>query len=72
MAPDALEPSRKMNAQTPLWTPSPERIAASNMTAFMKLVNDRHGAGATDYASLHAWSVATLNRLAARPCAEAG
>jgi acetoacetyl-CoA synthetase len=60
VAPDALEPSRKMNAQKPLWTPSPERIAASNMAAFMKLVNDRHGAGATDYASLHAWSVANL------------
>ena len=27
----------------PLWTPSPERIAASNMAAFMKFVNDRHG-----------------------------
>jgi acetoacetyl-CoA synthetase len=41
----------------PLWTPSPERAAASNMAAFMQFVNGRHGTGLTDYASLHRWSV---------------
>ena len=41
----------------PLWTPSPERIAASGMAAFMKLVNDRHGTAIADYAQLHRFSV---------------
>jgi len=41
---------------TPLWTPSPERIAASNLTAFTKLVNERHATKLTDYTSLYQWS----------------
>jgi len=45
-----------MTAQ-PLWSPSPERIAASNMAAFMKFVNGRHGTKHQDFASLHQWSV---------------
>ncbi len=44
----------------PLWSPSPERIAATNMAAFMKFVNDRHGTKHADYASLHRWSVDRL------------
>ncbi|HUI98910.1 MAG TPA: acetoacetate--CoA ligase [Usitatibacter sp.] len=44
----------------PLWNPPPERIAGANVTAFTKLVNDRHGLSLADYASLHAWSVANL------------
>lgn len=40
-----------MTAATPLWTPSPERAAATNMARFA-------GAhGADDYPSLHRWSV---------------
>ena len=35
----------------PLWTPSPERAAASELARFMKR------AGKTDYAELHRWSV---------------
>ena len=27
----------------PLWSPSPERVEIANVTAFMKLVNERHG-----------------------------
>ncbi|MBL0143102.1 MAG: acetoacetate--CoA ligase [Betaproteobacteria bacterium] len=41
----------------PLWTPTPERIAASNMAAFMKFVNGRHRTAITDYAALHRFSV---------------
>ena len=35
----------------PLWTPSPERVAATELARFMKL------AGKADYAALHRWSV---------------
>jgi acetoacetyl-CoA synthetase len=41
----------------PLWQPSPERIAASNMAAFTAFVNDRHGTSLAGYADLHRWSV---------------
>src|SRR5262245_1870376 len=41
----------------PLWTPSPERVAASNMTAFMRFVNEHYGATAKSFGELHAWSV---------------
>jgi acetoacetyl-CoA synthetase len=41
----------------PLWSPSPERIAASNMTAFMGHLTARHGARFADYAALHRWSI---------------
>ena len=44
-------------ADTPLWNPSPERIAGSNTCAFMKVVNDRHGLSLHTYAELHQWSV---------------
>ena len=45
-----------MNDQ-PLWSPSPERVAGANMTAFLRFVNSRHGTSHSDYASLHRWSV---------------
>ena len=41
----------------PLWAPSPERVAAANMTAFMQFVNARHGTRLADYAQLHRFSV---------------
>jgi acetoacetyl-CoA synthetase len=41
-----------------LWQPSPERIAAANLTAFRRLVRDRWGAELSTYADLHRWSVA--------------
>jgi len=41
-----------------LWEPSAERKAAAQITGFMETANARHGAGASDYDSLHAWSVA--------------
>ncbi len=41
----------------PLWRPSPERVAAANMTAFRRVLAERHGVELADYASLHRWSV---------------
>ena len=35
----------------PLWTPSPERAAATRLAGF------RARAGAADYESLHRWSI---------------
>ncbi len=40
----------------PLWTPSPERVAASNLTAFTTFVAERYGVKTNNYAELHAWS----------------
>jgi acetoacetyl-CoA synthetase len=45
---------------TPLWAPSPEQIARSNMAAFMKKVNDRHGLALADYGQLYRWSLEHL------------
>src|SRR5262249_6273253 len=42
----------------PLWTPSKEAIASSNLTAFMRQVEPRAGRRFRDYHDLHAWSVA--------------
>jgi acetoacetyl-CoA synthetase len=41
----------------PLWQPSPERIAKTNLTAFMRHVRSRWGVAARDFAELHRWSV---------------
>jgi acetoacetyl-CoA synthetase len=46
-----------MNANEPLWTPSPARVAASHITAFRKAVAQRWGAKLPDYGSLWRWSV---------------
>lgn len=42
----------------PLWTPSPERIAASRMDLFRRFVGQREGLELPDYPALHAWSLA--------------
>ena len=42
----------------PLWTPSPERIAGANLTAFIARVAKRRGLVLADYAALRDWSVA--------------
>ncbi len=47
----------KERKQSPLWTPSPERVAGSRMTAFMRWVEERHGRHFEDYGSLWQWSV---------------
>lgn len=41
----------------PLWTPSPERLAEANLTAFIAEVNRRHGLAIADYAQLHTFSI---------------
>ncbi len=41
----------------PLWYPSPTRVAAANITHFTTYVNQQYAAGATDYPSLHYWSI---------------
>ena len=43
--------------QQPLWTPSPERVARSNLVRFRQRVAARRGARFDDYASLHRWSL---------------
>ena len=40
-----------------LWTPSPERIARSNMITFMRRLNQRHGLALVDYDDLYRWSI---------------
>jgi len=44
--------------QSPLWTPSPERVAAANVTAFRLAAEQRWGVSLPDYEALYAWSVA--------------
>lgn len=46
--------------KTPLWTPSKEAIAKSQMTAFIKFVNQKHQQNITQYNELHRWSIANL------------
>jgi len=41
----------------PLWRPGPDRIASSNVTAFIAAANKRHGLALKDYRELHDWSV---------------
>ena len=40
----------------PLWTPTPQRIAESNLSAFTKFVAERYEFHSSNYAELHAWS----------------
>ena len=41
----------------PLWTPSPERIAAAKITAFTRSVEEQWGVSLADYRSLHEFSI---------------
>ncbi|MCC7486229.1 MAG: acetoacetate--CoA ligase [Burkholderiales bacterium] len=41
----------------PLWQPSPERVAATNLAAFMREVERRWGTRVADYRELHEWSI---------------
>src|SRR4051812_9652619 len=41
----------------PLWKPSAERVAAANMTAFMRFVGERYPGAPRDYPSLYRWSL---------------
>ena len=42
---------------TPLWQPSPDRIAQANVTRFMAELEKRHGAKTGDFPALWRWSV---------------
>ena len=44
--------------QKPLWTPSAERVADANVTAFRLAAEKRWGVTLPDYAALYDWSVA--------------
>lgn len=48
--------------ERPLWTPSPQRIARANLTAFMAHVGARWGVEARDYRALYRWSIAEPER----------
>jgi acetoacetyl-CoA synthetase len=43
--------------QLPLWTPSPERIANANVTAFMHALNDAYKMQISNYHDLYDWSI---------------
>ncbi len=47
---------RDVDMTEPVWKPSPERIAAANMSAFLSGVRERVPS-VTDYSSLYRWSV---------------
>ncbi|MEM1399828.1 MAG: acetoacetate--CoA ligase [Pseudomonadota bacterium] len=45
------------SVQEPLWTPSPERVASSQLTHFMRRVSKRRRVTLSDYDALHAFSI---------------
>ena len=46
-----------MSEETPLWSPSPARIASSQLRAFEDFVAQRGGLRFADYSELHRWSI---------------
>ena len=44
--------------EKPLWQPSPERVANANLTRFMRILHERHGAHLTSYGDVYEWSIA--------------
>ncbi len=50
-------PSTTSETDAPLWTPSPDRVAAAQMTDFKQRVATKYGVGLADYESLWRWSV---------------
>ncbi|CAG0971913.1 acetoacetyl-CoA synthetase [Myxococcaceae bacterium] len=49
--------SRDPRDEKPIFSPSPEAIAAANLTAFRALVNQRSGRDVSDYERLWRWSI---------------
>ncbi|NIJ41872.1 acetoacetyl-CoA synthetase [Parvibaculum indicum] len=45
---------------TPIWTPSPDAVAASNLRAFMDRLGERHAVHLTGYDELHDWSIENI------------
>jgi acetoacetyl-CoA synthetase len=48
--------ARAATARGPLWRPTPERVANSQLVAFQAEVNRRHRLNLNGYRDLHAWS----------------
>src|SRR5262245_51663826 len=46
----------------PIWSPSPERVSASNLTRFAELARRRYGAPDGPYSTLWRWSVGERER----------
>ena len=46
----------------PLWQPSPERIAGTNLAAFLRKVEADWGVSCRDYGELYAWSIAEIEK----------
>ena len=49
-----------MNSQTPVWLPSPETIAAANITRYRKWLSKEHQLELADYRALQRWSIEDL------------
>jgi len=46
-----------MTTESPLWSPSPERVEGSNLHRFMQCLKARRDLSIADYPALHAWSL---------------
>jgi acetoacetyl-CoA synthetase len=46
-----------MTPETPLWSPSPERIEQANLTAFLAFLRQENYGSFEDYAALYRWSI---------------
>jgi acetoacetyl-CoA synthetase len=53
--------STPLGEPAPLWTPSEERIAHSNLTAYRRWLADTRGLDLADYQKLWDWSVTDLD-----------
>ena len=61
MGRDVLGPRDDPHVTGPLWTPSAERVAGSNMASFRHSVNERLGLDLVDTVALQAWSLRDPN-----------
>ncbi len=50
------------DAALPLWKPSAESVAASNLVAFSRLVHSRYCVNVESYGALHGWSIDNLGQ----------
>jgi acetoacetyl-CoA synthetase len=59
---DGIEQGDRATMDTPLWQPSPERVAKANLTAFMAHLERDWGVKLSTYAELHDWSVREMEK----------
>jgi acetoacetyl-CoA synthetase len=45
---------------SPLWAPTPERVAATNMTRFIEFLNRERGLSLQSYDDLYQWSISSI------------